>query len=123
MSDSPAKRGGKRTDVGPGRPPVEHQFKPGHPGGPGRPKGVAVSTAIKKILDTQAEAEAVAKGIIQKAKQGDPAAFKALMDRYEGPLTQAFEGNVNTGGALTEEQAAAVLSQIQAMANTETDGE
>lgn len=35
----PAKQGRtpKRTDVGPGRPPVEHQFKPGQSGNPAGP--------------------------------------------------------------------------------------
>ena len=35
----PAKQGrtSKRTDVGPGRPPVEHQFKPGQSGNPAGP--------------------------------------------------------------------------------------
>lgn len=36
MSDAPEDTGGQRDEVGPGKPPREHQFKAGNPG---RPKG------------------------------------------------------------------------------------
>jgi hypothetical protein len=39
--------------VGPGKPPLEFQFKPGHPGGPGRPKGAAYT--LKEWLNLMAE--------------------------------------------------------------------
>ena len=49
----PGEGRGKRTDVGYGRPPPEHQFKPGQSGNKrGRPKGSKnEATIIRKILD------------------------------------------------------------------------
>ncbi|WP_439394110.1 DUF5681 domain-containing protein [Bradyrhizobium sp. PMVTL-01] len=49
----PAGAGGKRTDVGYGRPPSEHRFKPGQSGNKrGRPKGSKnEATIIDELLN------------------------------------------------------------------------
>ena len=50
-----------RNDVGYGRPPIEHQFKPGRSGNPfGRPKGARRFTA--DLLDELGEIVAVTSG-------------------------------------------------------------
>ena len=55
-----------RTDVGYGRPPIEHQFRPGRSGNPtGRPKGARRFTA--DLLDELAEIVAVTNGDQKRA--------------------------------------------------------
>ena len=94
-------------------PPPEHRFKPGQSGNPaGRPMGTAVSDQIGKILSHPKAAERVARGIIEKAAEGDATAFKALMDRFEGPIVQAIAADIKTGGFLTTDQTVALASQI-----------
>lgn len=75
--------GRKTGEVGPGRPPVEHQFKPGNPGGPGRPKG---SKSLKKRINQRLQendgelAEAVVDQLVSKIEFGDPKIIKLLID-------------------------------------------
>jgi hypothetical protein len=55
-----------RNDVGYGRPPIEHQFKPGRSGNPfGRPKGARRFTA--DLLDELGEIVAVTSGDQKRA--------------------------------------------------------
>jgi hypothetical protein len=55
-----------RNDVGYGRPPIEHQFKPGQSGNPfGRPKGARRFTA--DLLDELGDIVAVTSGDQKRA--------------------------------------------------------
>ncbi|HXH61350.1 MAG TPA: DUF5681 domain-containing protein, partial [Fimbriimonadaceae bacterium] len=65
--------------VGYGRPPKQHQFKPGNPGGPGRPKGRLSLRAmlLKKLTrNNDRAARQIVDRIIRNAKKGD---VKALL--------------------------------------------
>jgi hypothetical protein len=103
----------KRTDVGYGRPPIEHQFKPGQSGNKrGRPKGSKnEATIIKEILSRKVKMTqngttrqiSVLEGIHQKfaedALRGNPkaAAFllsrKQLLESIEQPATATLESD------------------------------
>lgn len=83
----------KRQDVGYGRPPPEHQFRPGKSGNPkGRPKGSKnLSTVVAQALNervtiiengrrrTVTKLEAAVKQIVNKAATGDPAVTRYLL--------------------------------------------
>ena len=86
---------GKRTDVGYGRPPVEHQFKPGQSGNKsGRPKGSKnEATILSKLLNRHIDIrekgktrkitvrEAIYLKFAVKALTGDPKAASFLLNR------------------------------------------
>ena len=65
--------------VGYARPPKQHQFKPGNPGGPGRPKGrLSLRTMLVKSLarNNAKAARRIVERLISDAKKGD---VKALL--------------------------------------------
>lgn len=93
--------------VGPGKPPIEHQFKPGNPGGPGMPKGHrTMKTILQEIYDTEiigidpktneprkmTMGEAIAMGQFKMAAKGNTKAFNAIMDRLEGKVALPISG-------------------------------
>ena len=63
-------------------PPIQHQFKPGHPGGPGRPKG---SVNIRTILIQELskydakKARAIVNKLVTKAIRGDIRAIAQIV--------------------------------------------
>lgn len=96
---------------------VEHQFKEGNPGGPGRPPGKSFKAVLAYLLDRKLDKalqadvdaafeaeygrpmthrESVAWRQVVKANDGDTRAFIALTDRAEGKPSQPVEtsGNV-----------------------------
>src|SRR5690348_2430067 len=98
--------------VGPGRPPVEHQFKPGVSGNPlGRPSKKPITAALDELMpkrvpeavlralrlpgvSTKAEvtwAQVVARGIAVAAARGKPEAVREIADRLEGKAPLAPE--------------------------------
>lgn len=91
----------QRADVGYGRPPTEHQFKPGESGNPkGRPKGrLGMAGLLRKTINervtivehgrkrTISKAEAAFKQITNKAASGDMRAMAMLFG-----LIQTWEG-------------------------------
>ena len=108
---APAK---KRAPRGKAPGSVRTQFKPGNPGGPGRPKGArSVSDSLRRILDAREAkveltlntgkkktinlksdsslAEAVAIAQIMQALKGNTRAFNAILDRTEGRPLQTIE--------------------------------
>jgi hypothetical protein len=64
------------------------QFKPGNPGGPGRPKKTPLTDALRRILDDERNADALAMAIFRKAKSGSYQEFKEIADRVEGKASQ-----------------------------------
>jgi len=80
----------------------------GHPGFPkgkspnpgGRPQSRIITNALMKELsrevDGKTQAEHVALALVRKARQGDVAAIKEVMDRAEGKLTHKVEADVTT---------------------------
>lgn len=95
----------KRRTVSPrnGNDLTAHQFQPGNPGGPGRPKGSRdLKTVVREALDMavrdeignrlgsvtgrkiETYAEAVVAAQVVAALKGDTRAFNALADRADG---------------------------------------
>jgi hypothetical protein len=86
----------KRTDVGYGRPPPDHQFKPGQSGNPkGRPKGLKnESTILKDLLKRKVATresgrlrrvtifEAIYTRITEDALHGNLKSAAFLLNRY-----------------------------------------
>lgn len=72
MTDDPSKNG-RKTSSG--------TFKPGNPGGPGRPAGSRNKATL--MLDHLAESEgaAVLQAVLASAKGGDMAAARLILDR------------------------------------------
>ena len=76
-----------RTDVGYGRPPIEHQFRPGRSGNPtGRPKGARRFTA--DLLDELGEIVAVTNGDQKRALTKQRAIVSVL-------VCKALEGDTH----------------------------
>lgn len=65
-------------------------FQPGQSGNPGgRPKGsVSIVTRLRHMLKDEAEADKVARAILDEAQAGNPAIIKILLDRLEGAVRQ-----------------------------------
>lgn len=64
---------------------TDHLFKPGRPGGPGRPKGLKNKrTLVGEALEAQSED--VAKAVVAAAIAGDMQAAKLVLDRVKPPL-------------------------------------
>lgn len=98
------------SEVGKGKPPVETRFKPGQSGNPaGRPPGIPnAKTRYQRILNLIEKvknpvtgeiedftvAEIMDMKIMQKARGGDLAAYKEIMDRLEGKAQQNIDMTV-----------------------------
>ena len=67
---------GKRT--GRGKPPVEHQFKPGNPG---RPKGARNKATLAMEALLEGEANNLTRKAVEMALQGDTTALRLCMER------------------------------------------
>jgi hypothetical protein len=103
---------GRKT--GPGSPPVEHQFKPGNPGG-GRPKGaVSITSRIQKYLRENPEkADQLAASMVEDAIKGNGTVLKELLSRVDGSVPQRIDV-----AQLTNEQ---VLSALELARQQEED--
>ena len=121
----------KRTDVGPGRPPVEHQFQPGESGNPaGAPRArtnlwprlcefEGMSEAqVKTVQNDKTEPLArrtAAKHALQLFKKGIGGtgiiATKAIWDRDEGKATEHVR--YEREEALTPEECEEIRQQLR----------
>lgn len=106
MSDGPETTRKKREDVGPGKPPVEHQFKPGNPG---RPKGSRnkLGEAFIEALHDDFNENGVA--AIQLMRVNDPGGYVRVI---AGLLPKEFK--IETTSDLTDEQ---LDARIRALAS------
>jgi Family of unknown function (DUF5681) len=82
--------------VGPGRPPREHQFKPGQSGNPGgRPKGSGVTGALRALLEQAHNGKAIqdllAERWLKEALSGKPVHLQMLLERTEGKITEKHQ--------------------------------
>ena len=105
----------KNDDVGYGKPPKAHQFKPGQSGNPkGRPKGSPnllkqiSKHAAKKVAVIEAGAEkkmarmdVVISAMFNKASKGDVSAARLLIDLILA--SSQLEGGEYDAGALSKE--------------------
>ncbi|MBS0252418.1 MAG: hypothetical protein JSR78_15275 [Proteobacteria bacterium] len=108
MSEKPIKVSSKDA-VGYGRPPKQHQFKPGQSGNPkGRPKGaptlqeIMAKEATKHVKIKQGEnivtvskMEALARRVFSKALEGDLAAARVIFQLAAEP--EAAASNAGSG--------------------------
>lgn len=81
MPKTPPKSGGKREDVGPGRPPLEHSFKPGNTAsvGHGRPPGsVGINGRLREIARGEVGRKLAETVLAVAAKRGDLALLDYL---------------------------------------------
>ena len=122
-------------EVGYGRPPREHQFKPGHSGNPrGRPKGSKNETTIlygllnRKIEVRQGGTsrkitvlEAILMRFTEDALKGNTKSAAFLFNRYAG--IQAEEAVGNELGADDREVLDAFARQIESEFKRKEDGQ
>lgn len=102
--NSEKNRESKAREVGRGKPPVEHQFKPGQSGNPGgRPKKKAVTEAYERIISDPKVAQAIAQGIIRAARKGNVRAAAEIADRVEGKVSQDVNLNLVDDRKIAEE--------------------
>ena len=95
MDDEARKNG---NDTGPGRPPVEHQFKPGNPG---RPKGARSKLGEAFIEDMLADWEANGPAAIVKVRTDKPEAYLKVVASI---LPKDLNVNFNPADGMTDEQ-------------------
>ena len=89
MAKTPQKQGGSSEKVGPGHPPKEHQFKPGHSGNPkGRQKGTSLTDRLRKIVEENEGqvGEALMKAAVKAALQGDWRFWNSIVERIDGKV-------------------------------------
>lgn len=76
--------------TGKGNPPKEHQFKPGNPGGPGRPLLRPFREALDSALNGGNLSE-VTKALVIQAKKGNVHAIKEIAERLDGKVDQSHK--------------------------------
>ncbi len=87
--NTPQNRGkpGKRRG---GVPPVEHRFKPGQSGNPGRrPKKDIAAEIAQRVFEENGDA--IYRAMLKALLKGDPEVFAVLADRAYGKLTLKVE--------------------------------
>ena len=101
----------------------EHQFGAGNPGGPGRPKGLTVTSLIRKRLEENdgEGAQELADALIEKAKDGNSAAIREVVTRMDGPVPQHTV--LESISSLTDEERAERLMAILNRAQERRDAE
>jgi hypothetical protein len=104
---------------------VEHRFKPGNPGGPGRQRKTAAYRELEKMTKAQVQdaLERLLSASVDRALQilkkgGDAEAariFLSLVDRSVGPVPSAsyINANVNSGTEPERIDAAQVNKALQ----------
>jgi hypothetical protein len=92
-------------------------WQPGQSGNPaGRPKGIKfLSEALRETLSTAAPdgtswTEKVARALIDRACEGDPAAFREIADRIEGKVLTEAKVEGNFGGPVDSTRLAVLVS-------------
>lgn len=122
MSAIEDKKPGSKGNVGYCKPPVEHQFAPGHVSG-GRPKGsLSLTTILRKMLDCSVPAEAkealrkryptltdeqftqahiIMAKLNSQAIKGEQWAIKEILDRMEGKAKEKIDINAKGGFDVT----------------------
>lgn len=95
MSDDSRNNG---TPTGPGRPPVEHQFKAGNPG---RPKGSRNKLGEAFLEDMLADWEANGPAAIREVRETKPDAYLKVVASI---LPKDLNVNINQTDHMTDEQ-------------------
>ena len=109
--------GEQDTRVGPGRPPVAHQFKPGNPG---RPKGARNKLGEQFIAALAADFEAHGVRVIERVREEEPGTYLRVIARFV-PATVVMQ-HTSVVQALSDEELAEYLMLVrEALAGRETD--
>lgn len=88
--------------AGYGKPPVEHQFKPGQSGNPGgRPSAQrSIQAAMRKLVSEDYNgkdlAVALAKIAVSKALAGDHKFWEMIIERIDGKVAQELNAEIRT---------------------------
>jgi len=82
--------------VGHGRPPREHQFKPGQSGNPGgRKKGESLTAMLRKVLEREHNGrpigELLVERLVKEALAGKLPHLKEVLDRVEGRAVERMK--------------------------------
>ena len=93
--------------VGPGRPPVAHQFKPGNPG---RPKGSRNKLGEHFIAALCADFEAHGARVIERVREEEPGVYLRVIARVVPPSMLLQYESVVSG--LSDEEVLAYLSAL-----------
>jgi hypothetical protein len=127
---SPKKRAAERDDVGYGKPPREHQFKPGKSGNPkGRPKGAKNQETIlldllqqKISLNERGKArritilEGILRRIIEDGLKGNTKSAAFLLNRC-----QATTSGESMGSGLSQDDQAVLEAYLQKYRSNKED--
>lgn len=104
MSDDPEGTGEEREKVGPGRPPKEHQFKPGNSG---RPKGSRNKLSEAFVADLYDAWQEKGQDVISRVAAERPQDFLKVVASL---LPKQVEIKEDAFGELTDEQLAALIT-------------
>ena len=94
--------------VGPGRPPVQHQFKPGNPG---RPKGSRNKLGEHFIAALCADFEAHGARVIARVREDQPGVYLRVIARVVPPAMLQLR-HESVVGELSDEAILAYLSAL-----------
>lgn len=101
--------------VGPGRPPVAHQFKPGNPG---RPKGARNKLSEQFIAALAADFEAHGVRAIERVREAEPGTYLRVIARFV-PATVVMQHSSVVGELSDEELAEYLMLVREALAGRE----
>lgn len=113
------KQGNNTGETGFGQPPKGKPWQPGQSGNPkGRPKGVTLSDALRRMLATlapgkteQTYAEAIARALCKEAVKGNVLAAKEIADRTEGKPKASLDVEMNVADWRTLAQSHGISEQ------------
>lgn len=133
MSDEKKKTGGKlpiemgnkseagEYRVGRGKPPKEHQFKPGWQGGPGRPPGsgqllkALIEKLNQEVTDERGQKalwkDVIVEALFVTAAKGNATLIRELLDRESGRVPLPIEIPPE-GSATYSERIAALFNRL-----------
>jgi len=104
VSDAPEDTGPEREAVGPGKPPREHQFKPGNPG---RPKGSRNKLGEAFLTDLLEDWQENGKAAIAQTRTEKPAEYVKVVASI---LPKQVEIREDLFDGLSDEQLAAIIA-------------
>ena len=92
--DNGAEKANPRAGNGGVVPPVEHRFKPGWEGGPGRPKERPFRDAMRKALkEGRHSLDAVIDDLFTEAAKGNVQAIREVRETLDGQAPQPHAGS------------------------------
>lgn len=104
MSSQPSPENGGQSGASPLNgviPPVEHRFKPGNPGGPGRPRERPFREAMEKALkEGRHSLDKVVDDLFTEASKGNVQAIKEVREVMDGKSLDVTSGGETLGGVL-----------------------